>query len=46
MPTRTRCAPCWRSRSGAADGAFVLTDAPGIGVEPDLAALERARRPL
>ena len=28
------------------DGAFVLTDAPGIGVEPDLAALERARRPL
>lgn len=29
-----------------ADGAFVLTDAPGIGVEPDLPALERSRRPL
>lgn len=29
-----------------ADGAFQLTDAPGIGVEPDLARLEAARRPL
>lgn len=28
------------------DGAFLLTDSPGIGVEPDLAALERSRRPL
>ena len=28
------------------DGAFVLTDAPGIGVEPDLAALERSRQSL
>lgn len=28
------------------DGAFVLSDAPGIGVEPDLTRLERSRRPL
>ncbi|MCC7276205.1 MAG: mandelate racemase/muconate lactonizing enzyme family protein [Alphaproteobacteria bacterium] len=28
------------------DGAFVLGEAPGIGVEPDLAALERWRVPL
>ncbi|BBK32629.1 L-alanine-DL-glutamate epimerase-like enolase superfamily enzyme [Stella humosa] len=29
-----------------ADGRFVLTDAPGIGVEPDLVGLERSRHSL